>query len=465
MARIPVPASGKWLSGRSTSAKPLSRHEGRAPSAVVVGAGLSGLTAAYRLRQDGWRVVVLESEPVPGGRVRSTRSAGYLFDLGATSVGAGYAAYLELAGELGLEMVPSPPCLGIVRGGVVHEMRIDRLARSGLATRLLSWPAKLKFGRLALDIAQAKLRGRLSYADLGKAAPIDTETVHEYARRALNAELAEYVCAPLTRTMIIVNPDRTSKVELFSGMANALGGGWQVPAGGAAAIIDALVERLDVRLGHAVQRVSETDHGVEVTYTEPGGRPNSTIAEACVVACPLPAAVAICPDRRDVLAPLHAALPYTRTICVTIGTTRQPDCPAFLVMLPPSESPEIALFFQDHRKDPARAPHGHGLFTLYFELTAAEERFTAADDQVVEIALRTLCRLWPELAGSVDFSHVHRWAQALPHTQVGTYQKIAEFTAALDPDSRVQFAADYMSATGQNTAVALGGRAAANLRR
>jgi monoamine oxidase len=55
---------------------------GSASTAVVIGAGLSGLTAAYRLRRDGWQVVVLESEPVPGGRVRSMRAGGYLFDLG-----------------------------------------------------------------------------------------------------------------------------------------------------------------------------------------------------------------------------------------------------------------------------------------------------------------------------------------------------------------------------------------------
>src|SRR5581483_2286114 len=178
-----------------------------------------------------------------------------------------------------------------------------------------------------------------------------------------------------------------------------------------------------------------------------------------------PAALEICPERTQLLAPLHAALPYTRTICVTIGTTRQPECPAFLVMLPPSESPEIALLFQDHRKDPARAPAGHGLFTLYFEFSAADERFAATDPELVQIALQTLYRLWPELCDTVDFTHVHRWALALPHTQVGTYRRIAEFTDAIDPADRIQFSADYMSATGQNTAVAVGGRAAQNLHR
>jgi oxygen-dependent protoporphyrinogen oxidase len=70
-----------------------------------------------------------------------------------------------------------------------------------------------------------------------------------------------------------------------------------------------------------------------------------------------------------------------------------------------------------------------------------------------------------ELRGNVEFTHVTRWACALPHTQIGAYKRIGEFNAALDPRSRIQFAADYMSAAGQNTAVEFGNRAAATLER
>jgi phytoene dehydrogenase-like protein len=41
------------------------------PEAVVVGAGPNGLVAANRLADAGWRVLVLEAQPEPGGAVRS----------------------------------------------------------------------------------------------------------------------------------------------------------------------------------------------------------------------------------------------------------------------------------------------------------------------------------------------------------------------------------------------------------
>ena len=39
--------------------------------AVVIGAGPNGLVAANRLVDAGWRVLVLEAQPEPGGAVRS----------------------------------------------------------------------------------------------------------------------------------------------------------------------------------------------------------------------------------------------------------------------------------------------------------------------------------------------------------------------------------------------------------
>jgi monoamine oxidase len=42
---------------------------------AVVGAGLSGLTAADRLQQDDWEVTVLEATGQVGGRVRSEQIA------------------------------------------------------------------------------------------------------------------------------------------------------------------------------------------------------------------------------------------------------------------------------------------------------------------------------------------------------------------------------------------------------
>ena len=54
--------------------------------AIVIGAGLGGLTSAMRLGAKGYRVTVLDRLDVAGGRGSSIQKGGYRFDLGPTIV-------------------------------------------------------------------------------------------------------------------------------------------------------------------------------------------------------------------------------------------------------------------------------------------------------------------------------------------------------------------------------------------
>ncbi|MBK8626485.1 MAG: FAD-dependent oxidoreductase [Saprospiraceae bacterium] len=51
---------------------------------IVVGAGISGLSAAKKLKETGYKVVLFESQDKVGGRLKSNRSLGVAFDEGAS---------------------------------------------------------------------------------------------------------------------------------------------------------------------------------------------------------------------------------------------------------------------------------------------------------------------------------------------------------------------------------------------
>src|SRR5579884_2891921 len=52
----------------------------RAPRVLIVGAGLTGCTVAWRLAQDGYECVLLERADVPGGLIRSEQLNGVLYE-------------------------------------------------------------------------------------------------------------------------------------------------------------------------------------------------------------------------------------------------------------------------------------------------------------------------------------------------------------------------------------------------
>ena len=77
----------------------------KSPKIVVIGAGLSGLTCAYRLQEKGFDVSVYEAHNRVGGRVFTVSVDGYLAELGGQNIFDGGEAenMLSLIEELGLE--------------------------------------------------------------------------------------------------------------------------------------------------------------------------------------------------------------------------------------------------------------------------------------------------------------------------------------------------------------------------
>jgi len=127
-----------------------------APRIGVVGAGLAGMTAAYRIwGRRSWHPRVYEAHATIGGRTRTIRglAGGQHAERGGTFISSGDRAIRGLVRELGLSLVDTEP---IYPGGTrafyfkgrrrtargVLEPEDEVQARADAQFRQILWPAR-----------------------------------------------------------------------------------------------------------------------------------------------------------------------------------------------------------------------------------------------------------------------------------------------------------------------------------
>lgn len=103
--------AGLLLAGCASVPKPPMASpramDGRGDEVVIVGAGIAGLAAAWRLRQAGVRVRVFEAQNRIGGRMLSLRNHfadGQVIELGGELIDTDHVRIRALATEMGLEL-------------------------------------------------------------------------------------------------------------------------------------------------------------------------------------------------------------------------------------------------------------------------------------------------------------------------------------------------------------------------
>ena len=93
-------AASAALAGRAVAAP----TPGATPRTVVVGGGLAGLTAAYRLKQNGIDAQVHEASGRLGGRCWTGTLGGQIYEHGGELIDQGHTQIRHLAGSLGLTL-------------------------------------------------------------------------------------------------------------------------------------------------------------------------------------------------------------------------------------------------------------------------------------------------------------------------------------------------------------------------
>jgi oxygen-dependent protoporphyrinogen oxidase len=431
-------------------------------SIVVVGGGVAGLGCAWRLRRAGHDVEVLESEPVPGGRMRSERHGEFVVERGAQFIASGYRNLHGVARALGMEGRIAP--LAQARNAVLRDGRLEPgdfdAPLALLRSRLLSTGSKLRLARLLLELRRH--RGLLEPLRPERAARLDGPDMASYLAGLVGEEARDYLIAPAIRSTF------DSEIEDLSGaflllVLKFVAGGFRLQAieGGLGSFTAALAEQVPVRTGCQVLSVETESSGARVRYRV-GERERMVVADAAVVAVPGSLVAELCPKLAPAERGFFESVRYQRGILAHLMLERAPASLTYYgVAFPAPEGLDLYGLAVDHHK-PGVAPEGTGLLNAALTGAAAGRLWEAPDATVVELVVENLSRTPVGRLAPVA-SVVHRWPQMLPRFEPGYLPRLAALLGRTERSPRLAFAGDYLVGPYTEAALTSGMRAASEV--
>ena len=456
-------------------------HSTRRPLVVAIGAGISGLSAAWRItrRRHDVDVIVVEGSERIGGLLHVTEVEGIALDEGAESMLATRPEAVRLVRDDGLgeslvhptdarpnvvingELKPFP--LGLMMGVPTN---LKALASSGVLS-----PEALV--RIPMDYFLPRTR-------IG-----DDVSLGQYIADRLGSDVVDRLVAQLLMGVYADDPYQVSMLSAMpallaaarsdASVLSAASKAKKVPSGPVFAGIDGGVGRLpealavglraagvSIRTGAIVKGLRRTDSGWDVDFADSASESTIT-ADAVVIAVPAPAAGRIL----RAYVPLAAdQLNRIETVSVAVVTLvyRAVDLPGGDVpagsgyLVPPSEGrPVKAATFSSHKWSWLdREASSKGLIAVRTSLGHAGdvEVLQRTDDELTDVAASDLAFVARLGRATPIASRVSRWGGALPRYPVGFRERIGTIDSVVESVPRLAICGSAYEGVGIASCVA-----------
>ena len=430
---------------------------------AVIGAGISGLTAAWRLQQAGHEVEVFEASDHPGGRMWSKAVDGFELDLGVHMLLVHYDRTRALIEEMGLQNQWFALLSG--SGGVLRDQDLNSFspgrAFDVLRFRGIHLVARV---RLFIELARAHSFGDdLDFYDLSVGDDaLDDEDCETFSKRRMGDEATNYVVDCFIRTFHF-HGARKMSVKYFEALAALLvtRGEFQTYAlrGHMRALPEALAARLLVRYASPIESVTSLEGtGVGVQLT---GSTTTAIYDAVVVATTAEVARALL---RTPTAAQHGLLSHVSSSSTAVCSVAVPVAIAGDfegIWVPFTESQMICAVSNETCKGSSDGQRC--VFSVFLHEEAAAVWIARSDDEITRAVADELVRLFPRYAGHVEPLFVQRWPAALPVYGVGQVTRVKAFWDHGQGDGGVWLCGDYLNHPWVEGAVRCGEKVAARI--
>ncbi|MDS1268862.1 protoporphyrinogen oxidase [Lipingzhangella sp. LS1_29] len=439
------------------AAAPGSRH------VVVVGAGISGLTAAYELRCRGLSVTVLEASERVGGKIASTDLGGVRVDTGAESILVRRPEARTLIEELGIGADLTYP-----EEGLSAQVYSRGALRPLPAGQVMGVPARLlPLARSGIVSPRGVVRAAVERLRWFSAVDRD-QSVGDFVAHRMGSEVVSRLVEPLLGGVYAGRAADLSLDATVPQLADGARAGHSAAASARAALraraaaSGPVFASLRGGVGHLVATLENTLRSDPEVRLETGatvrelrrqeGRWTLTVgsaaaahqvdADGVILACPAIPAARLLADQDPAAAQILSGIPTASMAVVSLAfprsaLPRRHRASGFLV--PPAEGRTIKAATFSSRKWP---------------WLAAELDTVAGNDEPLELVRCSVGRLGEEavlqrpdgelVAAAVDDlrelcgldavpvdSHVTRWGGALPQYNVGHLERVREIRARL----------------------------------
>jgi len=426
---------------------------------VIVGGGITGLSAAFtlqRLRQQAGtplRITLIEQDQRLGGKVYTVRQSGFLIDTGPDSFLAQKPWAIQLCRELGMEddiITPSARKFFMFIRGKLHAVPHE------LVSLVPSKPEAL--WRASFISLWGKLRASLE-GFVPAQRDIDDESLGAFMRRRFGNEFAQKFAEPLMAGVHAGHPDRMSMAAVYPMYWSMVREFGSITRGiqhlrrqrppdkgrrqdspfvalryGMGSLVERLTECLqevDVRLATSVVGIAPRPDGlvqVQLRDEEP------LLANAAILTTPAHVTAEWLRPFAVEAASLLAEIPYASTAVVSLAYRREAiehplDGSGFLV--PRGEPLPITGCTWSSSKWEGRAPDGHVLLRVFMGYAGADQLVEQQSaDQLARMAEEALQPLLG-IRGTPVLVRVDRWLKAMPQYEVRHLQRVQHIEQAI----------------------------------
>ena len=391
---------------------------------LVVGAGISGLAAAFRLVRGGLKAAVLEESGRVGGAIETFSDGSWRFEQGPNTVLENNESVGRLIRDAGLEAekvvaAPAAKKRYLYKGGKL--IPLPGGPGGFLGTPLFPLSAKLRL---------------LREPWIGRPPEETEESIGQFVRRRLGTAFLDYAVGPFVSGVYAGDPERLSvrwAVPKIHGLEHEHGSlirgalaRRKGPAPGGAMIsfregLEDLPRRLareigDVRTGVAVRKIVRDGDGFRAETSA-----GPLVARRVVLAVPADVAARLLEEATAGASRLLGEIPYAAVAVLSMGWRRDQighSLDGFGFLVPRKEGLRTLGCLFPSGIFPGRAPEGHAALAAFAGGRTDPEMATWDDDRIAATILGEL-RGPLSLRGEPVFQLVRRWPRAIPQYEVG----------------------------------------------